>query len=282
MLAYASPFDDRMRGTLRMYGAGPGRWSGSGPQLQNLKKNESGLPLSVVDSIRAGDHNGIAQYGNPLALLGDVSRASLCASPGMELKSGDFSAVESVVLAFLAGERWKLVAYKTFLETGDTQLEPYRVIARKMLGKPADAEIASAERNQIGKPAELASGFGGSIGAWRRLMPNDPRSDEEIKAIIKQWRDAHRGTRISFQPSLRTLRPTSSSWTMPAVNGNRIAAGSGPSLKTSSRASREICSRPRSSASKAVASMWCFIVMMKSRSRFRSDRFPTTTSATSC
>ena len=55
MLAYASPLDDRMRGTLRMYGAGPGRWAGLGPQLQNLKKNESNLPLTVVDSIRAGD-----------------------------------------------------------------------------------------------------------------------------------------------------------------------------------------------------------------------------------
>jgi len=64
MLAYASPNDDRMRGTLRMYGAGPGRWSGLGPQLQNLKKNESGLPLSVVDSIRGGDRADIAKYGN--------------------------------------------------------------------------------------------------------------------------------------------------------------------------------------------------------------------------
>ena len=49
MLSYASPVDDRLRGTLRMYGAGPGRWAGLGPQLQNLKKNESGLPLSVVE-----------------------------------------------------------------------------------------------------------------------------------------------------------------------------------------------------------------------------------------
>ena len=55
MLCYASPADDRMRGTLRMYGGATGRWSGLGPQLQNLKKNESGLPLSVVDRIRAGD-----------------------------------------------------------------------------------------------------------------------------------------------------------------------------------------------------------------------------------
>jgi DNA polymerase len=194
MLAYASSADDRIRGTLRMYGAGPGRWAGLGPQLQNLKKNESGLPLSVVDSIRAGDRDGIAQYGNPLALLGDVSRASLCASEGMELKSGDFSAVESVVLAWLAGETWKLTAYATYQRTGDTTLEPYRVIARKMLHKAAHAEISTSER-QLGKAAELASGFGGSVGAWRRIVPNDPRTDEEIKAVINQWRDAHPAVR---------------------------------------------------------------------------------------
>jgi DNA polymerase len=205
MLAFASPSDDRMRGTLRMYGAGPGRWAGLGPQLQNLKKNESGLPLSVVDSIRSGDRAGIAQYGNPLALLGDLSRAALCASEGMELKSGDFSAVESVVLAWLAGEHWKLVAYKTYQQTGDTTLEPYRVIARKMLHKSADAEISNAER-QLGKAAELASGFGGSVGAWRCIFPNDPRSDDEIKAVIKQWRDAHPAIRKFWNDLARTIR----------------------------------------------------------------------------
>jgi DNA polymerase bacteriophage-type len=190
MLAYASPGDDRMRGTLRMYGGAPGRWAGLGPQLQNLKKNESNLPLAVVDSVRTGDRAGIARYGNPLALLGDISRAALCAGAGMELKAGDFSAVESVVLAWLANERWKLAAYQTYQQTGDTTLEPYRVIARKMLHKPANAEINSAER-QLGKCAELASGFGGSVGAWRRIIPHDSRSDEEIKAIIQQWRAAH-------------------------------------------------------------------------------------------
>jgi hypothetical protein len=155
-----------------------------------LKKNESSLPVSVVDSVRARDRSGIAQYGNPLALLGDVSRAALCAGEGMELKSGDFSAVESVVLSWLADERWKVLAYHTYQQTGNTTLEPYRVIARKMLHKAADAEISTAER-QLGKAAELASGFGGSVGAWRRIMPQDSRSDDEIKAVIKQWRDAH-------------------------------------------------------------------------------------------
>jgi DNA polymerase len=205
MLAYMSPIDDRMRGTLRMYGAGPGRWSGLGPQLQNLKKNEANLPLSVVDSIRTGDRTGIAQYGDPLSLLGDVSRAALCAALGMELKSGDFSAIESVVLAWYAGEKWKLLAYCEFQGTGNTQLEPYRVIARRMLQKAEDAEIDSAKR-QLGKNGELSCGFGGSVGAWRRIVHHDPRTDEEIKAIIQQWRNAHPATRKFWSDLPRAIR----------------------------------------------------------------------------
>jgi hypothetical protein len=205
MLAYASPTDDRMRGTLRMYGRATGGWSSPGVQLQNLKRNDSNLPVSVVDSIRAGDHDGLAQYGNPLALLGDVSRAALCADAGMELKSGDFSAIESVVLAWFAGEQWKLLAYKTYQTSGDTTLEPYRVIARRMLQRPAGAAINSAER-QLGKGAELSAGYGGSVGAWRRIIPHDPRSDEEIAAIIQQWRSAHPATRKFWTDVGRAIR----------------------------------------------------------------------------
>ncbi|MCA1412682.1 toprim domain-containing protein [Bradyrhizobium sp. NBAIM20] len=205
MLAYASVTDDRMRGTLRMYGGAPGRWSGLGPQLQNLKKNESNLPLCVVEHVCSGDRAAIAAYGNPLALLGDISRAALCAAPGCELKSGDFSAIESVVLAWLAGEHWKLEAYATFQRTGDKQLEPYRVIARRMLRKAADADISQVER-QLGKAGELASGFGGSVGAWRRIVPNDPRSDDEIRAIIGQWRSAHPATTKFWKDLARAIR----------------------------------------------------------------------------
>jgi DNA polymerase len=207
MLIYASPVDDRMRGTLRMFGGAPGRWSGLGPQLQNLKKNESGLPLSVVGSIRAGDRADIAKYGNPLSLLGDVSRAALCAAPGMELISGDFSAVESVVLAWLSGEQWKLVAYETYQKTGDKRLEPYQVIARKMLHRAEDAEINKTER-QLGKAADLSAGFGGSVGAWRRIVQNDPRTDEEIYALILQWRQAHPATCKFWKDLARAIRVT--------------------------------------------------------------------------
>ena len=205
MLTFASPGDDRLRGTLRIFGTGTGRWVGLGPQLQNLKKNESGLPLSVVDSVRNGDRDDIARYGAPLALLGDLSRATLCAAPGNELISGDFSAIESVTLAWLAAETWKIDAYRTFQATGDTSIEPYRVIARKMLGKTADAEISGSER-QLGKAAELASGFGGSVGAWRRISAHDSRTDEEIKAIIHQWQAAHPQTRKFWKDIERALR----------------------------------------------------------------------------
>jgi DNA polymerase len=196
-----------------MYGAGPGRWSSPSAQLQNLKKNESNLPLSVVDAIRRGDRDELARYGNPLTLLGDVLRAALCASEGMELKSGDFSAMQSVILAWLSGEWWKIDVYKTHQQTGDTSLEPYRVIARKMLGKPADAEINTAER-QMGKGGELAAGFGGSVGAWRRIMRHDPHTDEEIAAAILQWRDAHpattkywRDTALAIRVAMRSGEP---------------------------------------------------------------------------
>jgi hypothetical protein len=74
-----------------------------------------------------------------------------------------------------------------------------------MLHKLADAEINTAER-QLGKAAELACGFGGGVGAWRRIVPHDPRTDDEIKAIIKQWRDAHPATRKFWNDLARAIR----------------------------------------------------------------------------
>jgi DNA polymerase len=205
LLAYAAPEDDRIRGHLRMYGAAPGRWAGLGPQLQNLKKNEANLPLYVVDSVRRGERDEIAKYGNPLSRLGDIQRASLRAAAGNEMKAADYSAIESIVLAWYADEVWKLEAYREFQRTGDTSKEPYRVIARRMLQKPADAVINKAER-QLGKGGELACGFGGSVGGWRRIMPSDPRSDAEIHASILQWRAAHPATVKFWRDLDRAIR----------------------------------------------------------------------------
>jgi DNA polymerase len=183
--------DDRLRGTMRFHGGAPGRWSGRGPQLQNLKRNDLNVPPNAIDAVLAGDREALAKYGPPLEVIGSVSKAVLDAAPGHRLMKCDLSSIESRILAGFAGETWKLAAYREFDRTGDTQLEPYCVVARKMLRKNDPlAEITQAER-QIGKGGDLAGGFGGSARAWRRLVPKDDRSDGEIKADIHAWRQAH-------------------------------------------------------------------------------------------
>jgi len=183
--------DDRLRGTMRFHGGAPGRWSGRGPQLQNLKRNDLNVPPNAIDAVLAGDREALAKHGPPLEVIGSISKAVLDAAPGHRLMKCDLSSIESRVLAGFAGETWKLAAYREFDRTGDTQLEPYCVVARKMLRKNDRlAEITPAER-QIGKGGDLAGGFGGSVGAWRRLVPKDERSDDEIHADIRAWRQAH-------------------------------------------------------------------------------------------
>src|SRR5262249_9557766 len=105
----------------------------------------------------------------------------------------DFSAIESRVLAWEADEQWKLDLYRQYDATGDKTLEPYRVIAARMLHK--DVGIITSTERQQGKCAELSAGFGGSVGAWRRIAGDDGRSDAEVQAVIRSWRDTHAAIR---------------------------------------------------------------------------------------
>ena len=75
LLGYVDPSDGRIRGALRIYGAGPGRWSSPGPQLHNLKRNDSGFPGTLVKAVIAGDRAELARYGNPLAKAAPSPRA---------------------------------------------------------------------------------------------------------------------------------------------------------------------------------------------------------------
>jgi DNA polymerase bacteriophage-type len=189
LLGHADPVDGRIRGALRVFGAGPGRWSSPGAQLHNLKRNDTGYPGALIETVIAGDRTELARWGVPVAVAAELSRGALCAKLDHVLGCGDLGAIESRILAWVAGEVWKLEAYRQYDATGDKTIEPYRVIAARMLHKDA-RDIVKSERQQ-GKSAELACGFGGSIGAWRRIAGNDGRSDAEVLAIIKQWRTAH-------------------------------------------------------------------------------------------
>jgi DNA polymerase len=182
--------DDRLRETLVFHGSAPGRWSGRRFQPQNLKKPAKTLDVdAAIAAIKSGEIGRVEALGQPLSIAADVSRGLICARPGHVLIGADFSAIESRVLAWLAGDTKKLATYRAFDETGDPTLEPYCVTGTKILGRvvtPADEEGRT-----IGKTADLALGFGGSVGAWRKLAPNDTRTDDAIKANVAAWRSAH-------------------------------------------------------------------------------------------
>ena len=203
LMAFADPSDHRIRGALRIYGTGHGRWTSLGAQLHNLKRNDAELPASLIDTLLANDHAELARFGNLLEVIGGLGRAILCAAIYHELDCADLAAIESRVLAWFASETWKLDAFRKYDASGDERLHPYRQIAAQMLRKDVLA-IVKAER-QLGKNAELGFGFGGSVGAWQRIV-NDGRSEADIKAINRQWRDAHPKTQVFWERLMRAAR----------------------------------------------------------------------------
>jgi DNA polymerase len=159
LLAYADPDDRRIRGALRYHGAGPGRWTSVGAQLQNLKRNDAELPASLVDAVLAGNRAELARYGNPIEVIAGLARAALCACEGHELICADLNAIESRIIAWIAGEKWKLKVFEDYDKSGDKDHEPYRIMAHTMLHKNSPVSEISAAERQLGKCGELACGL---------------------------------------------------------------------------------------------------------------------------
>jgi DNA polymerase len=203
LLNFTDPGDHRIRDALRFCGAGPGRWTSPGAQLHNLSRNDADLPASLVGALVAGDRAEMARYGDPLKVLGGLSRAALCAARGHVLICADFGAIESRITAWLAGEVWKLDVFRRFDATGDKALDHYRILAHLILKKNTPVSDVTAAERQLGKFAELAFGFGGSVGAWRKIVGDDGRSDAEIQAIVQAWRSKHPATRAFWRRLMR-------------------------------------------------------------------------------
>lgn len=117
-------------------------------------------------------------------------RGSLVAEPGNKLVVADLSNIEGRVLAWLAGEQWKLDAFAAY-DRGEGP-EIYKVTASSILGKPVES-ITYDDRQRFGKTPELAFGFGGAVGAFRKLggAMAEAMSDEEIVEIVRPWRARH-------------------------------------------------------------------------------------------
>ena len=185
--------NQRLRGCLRFHGSSTGRWTGRLFQPQNLKRIEIADIDAAVDAILAGDLDRIRALGAPLTVAADITRSLVCAAPRCTLIGADFSAVESRVLAWLSGERWKLEAYRKYDQTGDPQYEPYCVLASEALKRTVTPDDETGRA--FGKVYDLAFGFGGGLGAWRKLDHTDTYSDTEIERFKTAFRNSHPATK---------------------------------------------------------------------------------------
>ena len=146
----------------------------------------------AVKVIRTANFKEVERiFGNVLLVLSGCIRGMFTAAPGKELICSDFSSIEAVVTAVLAGEQWRIDAFK---RKDDIYLVSAGRIMNRTLEEYLEYHKSNSskhpDRQNIGKPAELGLGFGGWLGAWRQFDSSDNFSDEEVKKNITAWRDA--------------------------------------------------------------------------------------------
>jgi DNA polymerase bacteriophage-type len=211
--------DDRIRGGFRHHAAATGRWGGEGFQPQNLKRPVVDDLDAAIAAVATGDYQHVRSlYARPLAVVGDCSRAMIRAAEGLSLIGADFSSIESRVLAWAAGENWKLDSYRRFDATHDPRDEPYCVTACIIFNRPNGTYAKDDPERNVGKTCDLAFGYAGGLGAWRKFE-SDRFTDDEVKAFIRGWRQAH--------PEIKRLwdRLDRAAWTAVQERGRVVRCG---------------------------------------------------------
>lgn len=179
--------DGRARGLFQFSGANrTQRWSGRNIQLQNLPQNHISTLDEARELVKMGCFDMVESiYGNTPDILSQLIRTMLIAKPGHKFIVADFSAIEARVLAWLAGEEWRMEAFKN----GE---DIYCASASQMFGVPVVKHGVNGELRQKGKVAELACGYGGAAGALISMGALDMGlSEEELPDLIDDWRSSN-------------------------------------------------------------------------------------------
>lgn len=179
--------DGRARGMFQFYGANrSGRWAGRMIQLQNLPQNHMPDLKQARGLVESGNYDAIVLlYDDIPDTLSQLIRTAFVPRAGMKFVVADFSAIEARVLSYLAKESWRSEVFKN---NGDI----YCASASAMFGVPVEKHGENGHLRQKGKIAELALGYGGSVGALKAMGALDMGlEEEELQPLVDSWRSAN-------------------------------------------------------------------------------------------
>ena len=179
--------DGRAHGMFQFYGANrSGRWAGRLIQLQNLPQNHMPDLTEARAIVKSGDYDTLQLlYDDIPDTLSQLIRTAFVPRPGYKFIVSDFSAIEARVLAHLAGETWRS---KVFAEGKDI----YCASASQMFGVPVEKHGINGHLRQKGKIAELALGYGGSVGALKSMGALEMGlTEEELQPLVNSWRNSN-------------------------------------------------------------------------------------------
>lgn len=179
--------DGRCHGMFQFYGANrSGRWAGRLIQLQNLPQNHMSDLEQARGLVKAGDYEMLNMlYDSVPNVLSELIRTAFIPRPGYKFIVSDFSAIEARVLSHLAGEKWRT---EVFSSGGDI----YCASASQMFKVPVEKHGVNNHLRQKGKIAELALGYGGSVGALKAMGALDMGlSEDELQPLVNMWRNSN-------------------------------------------------------------------------------------------
>ncbi len=183
----AACMDDRCRGMFQFYGANrTGRFAGRLVQLQNLPQNHMADLAEARALVRDGNMEALDMlYDDIPDTLSQLIRTAFIPAEGQKFYVADFSAIEARVIAWFAGEEWRT---KVFMDGGDI----YCASASQMFKVPVEKNGVNGHLRQKGKIAELALGYGGSVGALKAMGALEMGlAEEELQPLVNAWRQSN-------------------------------------------------------------------------------------------
>jgi DNA polymerase len=179
--------DGRVRGLLQFYGANrTGRWAGRLVQVQNLPQNHLKDLTLARTLVKAGRFEDLELLFESVPhLLSELIRTAFIPKPNHRFIVADFSAIEARVIAWIAGEKWRMDVFETHGKI-------YEASASQMFKVPIEEITKTSPLRQKGKISELALGYGGSVGALTAMGALDMGvAEEELQGLVTAWRQAN-------------------------------------------------------------------------------------------